>query len=133
MVSVCSTTEAARAPPLPNRSARKGSFKCNVQDLLLYLDYAAARHVLATITRLSAAGSRLGIDLPRRSLQGHRVDDPRQWLRDLGWDAQVDSLEEVARRYGRWPYLAPERRAGLEVPRVFLVDAAWLPGHQTLS
>jgi methyltransferase (TIGR00027 family) len=93
-----------------------------VEGLLMYLDQAA-QQIIQTITRLSAVGSWLGLDLPQNSLRGHRVEDPQQWLAALGWAAQVAPLADVAAQHGRWPYQRPAPAARTGKGRVFLIAA----------
>jgi methyltransferase (TIGR00027 family) len=91
-----------------------------VEGLLMYLDRAAAQHVMEAVSQLACSGSCLGLDLPECSLGGHEIADPEQWLRSLGWQAVVRELPEVAASYGRPPHrpYAPSGRA-----RVFLIAA----------
>jgi methyltransferase (TIGR00027 family) len=98
-----------------------------VEGLLMYLDEQATQHIMQTISRLAVPGSWLGLDLPQRSLRGHVVNDPTQWLTDLGWRAEVASLADVAARYGRWPHPRPPADntapAPLPMGRVWLIAA----------
>jgi len=91
-----------------------------VEGLLMYLDRAAAQYVMEAVSRLACSGSCLGLDLPERSLGGHEVADPEQWLRSLGWQAVVRELPEVAASYGRGPHRPHTPSGGA---RVFLIAA----------
>jgi len=84
------------------------------EGLLVYLDEAAAGHVLTTATALSAAGSRLaceGARLGNTSTQaagevaqlwrGGLGGDLPAWLHAHGWRTATSSLAELAHAYGR--------------------------------
>lgn len=97
-----------------------------LEGLLYYLQAEMVQQVMEAVTRLSAVGSQLGLDLinqaflisgitqasqEQRSRMGipwrFGVNDPQQWLLEFGWEANVSTLGEVAKRYGRWPYPSP--------------------------
>ncbi|HKD77604.1 MAG TPA: SAM-dependent methyltransferase [Ktedonobacterales bacterium] len=114
-----------------------------IEGLLMYLAPEDARQVVATVTQLASVGSWLGVDLlnpatltspltrdriERLANRGmpwqFGVDDPHAWLDSQGWDAQVMSMAEVGRQYGRWPY--PPVSSNLppdQMPSSFLVTA----------
>jgi methyltransferase (TIGR00027 family) len=113
-----------------------------VEGLLVYLDEAAVRSILARVTDLAAPGSILMCDVIGRALLGspfmtHTLD----LVRELGapwrfgtddpasllpaWEAEVDEFGEVGTAYGRWPFpLAPKGTPG--VPMSYLVRATRL-------
>jgi len=74
-----------------------------VEGLLMYLDTEAVGHIMKSVSQLAAPGSCLGLDLQSPSLKGFVVEEPQRWLADLGWEAEVVTLRDVAERLGRWP------------------------------
>ncbi|HET6907887.1 MAG TPA: SAM-dependent methyltransferase [Mycobacteriales bacterium] len=92
------------------------------EGLLVYLDEAQATHILSTVTQLSAGGSSfateaLSGDSDRLAApdmvattsmwQGGLGAAMPDWLTAHGWQPQIDSLGDVARRYGRPPSREP--------------------------
>jgi methyltransferase (TIGR00027 family) len=83
------------------------------EGLLVYLSAADVDRLLASVTRLSAPGSWLGLTMTTREadgLAGTRLatlrqsrapDDPVGWLAGLGWAADLSDLREVLRAHGR--------------------------------
>ncbi len=112
-----------------------------VEGLLMYLDEAAVRSLLAATAALAAPGSWLGADLfntvvlaspllrPLLALvaaQGapwrFASDDPAALFAAAGWQAGVTEAREAGASYGRWPFLIEPRRLR-RVPRYYLVAA----------
>ncbi len=96
------------------------------EGLLFYLPDAVLRGVLATATRLSVPGSRLGFDIPNRAVLSSpwtrpwlemqaaagapwlgTMDDPRTELALLGWHAEVTQPGEGDTGHGRWRLPVP--------------------------
>jgi methyltransferase (TIGR00027 family) len=120
------------------------------EGLLVYLSAADVDRLLASVTRLSAAGSWLGLTMTTREADGladtglatlrqsRAPDDPVGWLAGLGWAADVSDLREVLRAHGRplperpGPERSePERRgaaAGAR-PAALLIRATLDSGH----
>lgn len=82
------------------------------EGVLVYLDAAERDTLLARLTDLSAAGSRLGLTYTSVYRAHHRLSrsaldvPPRDWLRSFGWDADVTTLAGAAEEYDRplhWP------------------------------
>ena len=82
------------------------------EGVLVYLDAAERDTMLARLTELSAPTSRLGLTYTTMHRAHHRLFrseldvPPRDWLRGLGWDAEVSTLAEAAEDYDRplhWP------------------------------
>ncbi len=112
-----------------------------VEGLLMYLNEAAVRALLAAAAALAAPGSWLGADLFNtvvlnspllRPLIGlvaaqgapwrFASDDPAALFADAGWTATVTGAREAGAGYGRWPFLVEPRRLR-RMPRYFLVAA----------
>jgi methyltransferase (TIGR00027 family) len=91
------------------------------EGLLFYLPDDLVRGVLRDVTRLSAAGSRLGFDIPNRAVLSSpytrawiemqtaagapwlgTMDDPAAELGALGWRASVTQPGEGDTGHGRW-------------------------------
>ena len=115
------------------------------EGLLVYLSAAHVDRLLASVTRLSAPGSWLGLTMTTREADGladtrlatlrqsRAPDDPVGWLAGLGWAADLSDLREVLRAHGRpLPERpGPERRgaaAGAR-PAALLIRATLDPGH----
>jgi methyltransferase (TIGR00027 family) len=116
-----------------------------VEGLLPYLDATAAGALIADVAALSAAGSRLGIDVIGRSFlespwtaaqlaalerEGapwkFGTDDPEGWLGALGWDATARRPGDEGVRFRPWPYpMLPRGTPGF--PSSFLVTAVRRP------
>ena len=115
-----------------------------LEGLLYYLQAQVAQQVMETVSRLAAAGSWLGLDLVNQATltssrtqtyQDQRlragipwlfaVDEPHRWLLELGWQATVSTLGEVAVRYGRWPSPSPppNHSSSSERPHAFFIAA----------
>jgi methyltransferase (TIGR00027 family) len=114
-----------------------------LEGLLMYLAAEEADRVVSTVAELSSAGSWMGMDLLNRATLSSPwtrerverlaqrgmpwqfgVDDPATWLKLLGWEARVETVPEVGRRYGRWPFPPPPATMpDGELPRTFLVTA----------
>ena len=84
------------------------------EGLLVYLDGPEVEHVLATVGALSAPGSRLACEGPRRGTgempaagdvaqlwRGGLGGELPEWLGAHGWDVGITSLAELARDYAR--------------------------------
>lgn len=119
-----------------------------IEGLLVYLDDWQVGSLIDDVTMLSAAGSRIGIDLasraildPRRNFTGLKelrvrgcpwlfgTDEPNRLLEERGWDTTVCEFEEAEQRYGRRRPMS-YGRASLEPkdkPNSFFVTAAKLP------
>lgn len=110
-----------------------------VEGLLMYLDEAAVRSLLAAAAALAAQGSWLGADLFNtvvlnspllRPLVGlvaaqgapwrFASDDPAALFAAAGWSASVTEAREAGASYGRWPFLIEPRRLR-RVPRYYLI------------
>jgi methyltransferase (TIGR00027 family) len=111
------------------------------EGLLFYLPDTTLRDVLATVTRLSAPGSRLGFDIPSRAVLASpwtkpwldmqaaegapwlgTMDDPTTELAALGWTATVTQPGEGATGHGRWTLPVPPA-AVRELPHSWYVTA----------
>lgn len=97
-----------------------------VEGLLVYLEAAAARVLLARLTACSAPGSRLGFELGSGASRlaasargaaeealvalwrGGLGPDGPAWLAGMGWAVEVHPLDQVGVRYGR-PLGRPSR------------------------
>ncbi|WP_328335691.1 MULTISPECIES: class I SAM-dependent methyltransferase [unclassified Streptomyces] len=96
------------------------------EGLLIYLPEDAVELLLARISTLSAAGSRMGLTLGSRGVierfgadavpgsaasmwMSEMPDDPVRWLAGHGWEADCHTLRERAAAYGR-PISSPPRR-----------------------
>ena len=99
------------------------------EGLLVYLSAADVDRLLASVTRLSAPGSWLGLTMTTREADGladtrlatlrqsRAPDDPVGWLAGLGWAADVSDLREVLRAHGRpLPERPGPERPGPERP-----------------
>ena len=99
------------------------------EGLLVYLSAADVDRLLASVTRLSAPGSWLGLTMTTREADGladtglatlrqsRAPDDPVGWLAGLGWAADVADLREVLRAHGRpLPERPGPERPGPERP-----------------
>ncbi|HLZ73175.1 MAG TPA: SAM-dependent methyltransferase [Dehalococcoidia bacterium] len=112
-----------------------------VEGLLMYLDEAAVRALLAATAALAAPGSWLGADLFNsvvlsspllRPLVGlvaaqgapwrFASDEPESLFAAAGWQASVTEARQAGASYGRWPFLIEPRRLR-RVPRYFLIAA----------
>ena len=87
------------------------------EGVLVYLNPAERDALLARLAGLSAPGSRLGLTYTTMHrahylLFRSELDvPPRDWLRGLGWDADVSTLAETAEDYDRplhWPSVRAE-------------------------
>jgi methyltransferase (TIGR00027 family) len=106
-----------------------------------YLEEQSVHQVLAQLSGVAAPGSRLGADLPSRSLLAgpwmqealrsleeremawrFGTDDPEGLLAEHGWQAQVTETGDESANYGRWPHPVPPRM-DRGPPRTFLVVA----------
>ncbi len=119
------------------------------EGLLMYLSSSAAEQLLATVTALSAPGSRFAgeyfsgpwrepdvetsneqeraaWDLVRQAfLDGPAATDPAAWLAGRGWTpGQVTTVTELGSRHGRQ---APREFARASAPRVWLFDGTFDP------
>jgi methyltransferase (TIGR00027 family) len=112
-----------------------------VEGLLMYLGVASAHQLMVTLSQAASPGSWLGLDViekdPPTARQLHTllssqphptiagrfgVDQPQCWLQDLGWKASISTLEDLGRRFGRWPSPSSmSSRTGL--PRMVFVAA----------
>jgi methyltransferase (TIGR00027 family) len=110
-----------------------------VEGLLMYLEDADAKAVLAQISGLAASGSSLVTDIVGLSVFGSEwsqpllralasanapwifgCDRPEDLLGPLGWTVLVHRPGESGAHFGRWPY--PLRARGTRgVPETFLV------------
>lgn len=91
------------------------------EGLLFYLPDDSVREILRAITHLSAAGSRLGFDIPNRAVLSSpwtkpwiemqaaagapwlaTMDDPAAELGAMGWRATVSQPGEGDSGHGRW-------------------------------
>ena len=120
------------------------------EGLLVYLSAADVDRLLASVTRLSAPGSWLGLTMTTREADGladtrlatlrqsRAPDDPVGWLAGLGWAADVSDLREVLRAHGRplperpGPERpGPERRGAADGarPGALLIRATLDPSH----
>jgi len=120
------------------------------EGLLVYLSAADVDRLLASVTRLSAPGSWLGLTMTTREADGladtrlatlrqsRAPDDPVGWLAGLGWAADVSDLREVLRAHGRplperpGPERpGPERRGAAHGarPGALLIRATLDPSH----
>ncbi|GHO70043.1 S-adenosyl-L-methionine-dependent methyltransferase [Ktedonobacter sp. SOSP1-52] len=109
-----------------------------IEGLLFYLKASTVLHIMETVSQLAAADSWLSLDIVNQAAltSSHQeqlrrqgvawqfgVDEPQQWLHNLGWDASVSPLGEIALRYGRWPYAPPPVRLDPAIPRTMFVVA----------
>ncbi|MGD1034489.1 MAG: SAM-dependent methyltransferase [Candidatus Dormibacteria bacterium] len=111
------------------------------EGFLFYLDGEAITALLERISGLAAAASRLGFDIPDRSVFTHpmtrpwiemqaasgapwigTIDDPGAHLAALGWEATLSECGAADAHYGRWP-LPVGAAAALHLPRHRLVTA----------
>jgi methyltransferase (TIGR00027 family) len=111
------------------------------EGLLPYLDESLVRGLLARVSRISARGSTLLIDLVGKTMLEMPLlrpmldfvarlgapwrfgtDEPETLLEPLGWDVTAHDLGTFASEVGRWPWpVVPRWVPG--VPRSFLIEA----------
>ena len=111
------------------------------EGFVVYLTEQEVGDVLRQLSELSAAGSRLGLDVPNRAFLTSQwtrqitqamarrgtpyrfaTDEPESLLAEFGWAAEATQLGEEGANYGRWPYPVLPRGA-LAMPSGFLVTA----------
>jgi methyltransferase (TIGR00027 family) len=111
------------------------------EGLFPYLDEAAALGVIAQISALATAGSRLATDIVGKSFlespwtQPHLeamkrenapwqwgTDDPEGLLAAHGWQATAVRPGDEGANHGRWPY-PPYPRGLKDLPNTYLVTA----------
>jgi O-methyltransferase involved in polyketide biosynthesis len=111
------------------------------EGFLFYLNGAAIDALLGQVSRVAAAGSVLGFDIPDRAVFTHPVtrpwiemqaaagapwigtiDDPQAYLAALGWEATLSQCGAADAHYGRWP-LPVGSRAAQGLPQHRLVTA----------
>jgi O-methyltransferase involved in polyketide biosynthesis len=111
------------------------------EGVVVYLTDQQARDVLRQLSEVSAAGSRLGLDVPNRAFltsdwtrqlaeamarrgapYRFATDEPESLLAEFGWTAEATQLGGEDANYGRWPYPV--------LPRGALGDAEWVPRHR---
>ena len=112
-----------------------------IEGLLFYLARTAVYELLGKVSRLTATGSLLGLDVMNRGIFFSPVawsqqavlawrgapglfatDNPETLMAHHGWEADVTQPGEEGANYGRWPRpILPREVPGL--PRGFLVRA----------
>lgn len=111
------------------------------EGFLFYLEGDAIAALLERVSRLAAAGSVLGFDVPDRAVFTHpatrpwiemqaaagapwigTIDDPEAYLAALGWEARLSQCGAADAHYGRWP-LPVGSAAGQGLPQHRLVTA----------
>lgn len=111
------------------------------EGILFYLPDPVIAHVLATLTSVSARGSRLGFDIVNGQVLTSpwtrawiemqaaagapwigSMDDPATVLGALGWEATVTQPGEPGAGYGRWAMPVPPA-AARELPHNWYVTA----------
>lgn len=113
-----------------------------VEGLLMYLDQDQVSTLLDRIGTESVSGSELVTDVVGQSLLDHPglgpglrelaaqgiawrfgTDQPAELLGARGWAAEITTLAEAARGYGRWPRVEMPDEPNV-VPRSYLVHAS---------
>jgi methyltransferase (TIGR00027 family) len=83
-----------------------------IEGVLVYLEEETVHGVLVDITRMSAAGSRMGLDMashdqsgnmPWRLRRSTAPPDPVRFMAELGWIAEVTYTRDILRAHGRVP------------------------------
>jgi len=102
-----------------------------IEGLLMYLMTDQVERLLSTVSRLTAIGSYIGLDLinlaglnyePYRGYIQFGHDEPEKLLGQYGWQADVLQPGDPEANFGRYPEPCPDRSIP-NIPRVFLITA----------
>ncbi len=102
-----------------------------IEGLLMYFSESQAHHLLESVSKLSAPGSQLGVDLinvkgleygPYKGYFQFGTDIPEKLLSQYGWQAEVIQPGDRGANFGRYVEPLPPRTVP-NVMRVFLAKA----------